>query len=216
MNNAPVVVDTNLTDILPRPVQDVTWKSNDPTQSLREVPTAVEEEAQKAIDSYWTSKRWKRILSQGLQFFALTLTAVAAIASVVFGALKNAGAMVSVFDSGAIASLCIGIAAALIGRDKAFGFSSGWTGYVLTATSMTKLLHEFRMDLVAFFAAADDPPRAEQRAGLIRRAKDFVSTIEGMVVQETKDWADAHRQLCPLTPTEDLVYRVASVERSHG
>jgi hypothetical protein len=95
----------------------------------------------------------------------------------------------TVVDSGPWASLCIGVAAALLGLDKAFGYSSGWTRYVLTATSMTKLLHEFRMDWIALRAAAAVPPTAEQRAAMIQRAKEFVSTIQGMTAQETKDWA---------------------------
>ena len=70
-----------------------------------------------------------------------------------------------------------------------FGYSSGWTRYVLTATSMTKLLHEFRMDWVAMVAASSVPPMIEEQAKLIQRAKDFVSAIQAMVLQETKDWA---------------------------
>jgi hypothetical protein len=84
--------------------------------------------------------------------------------------------------------LFIGIAAALLGLDKAFGYSSGWTRYVLTATSMTKLLHEFRMDWVALSAAAGESP-VEQEAAMIQRAKEFISAIQGIIAQETKDWA---------------------------
>jgi hypothetical protein len=83
----------------------------------------------------------------------------------------------------------VGTAAALLGLDKAFGYSSGWTRYVLTATSMTKQLHEFRMDWVAAAAAAAAPPTPEQQAAMVQRAKEFVSTIQAMILQETKDWA---------------------------
>src|SRR5262249_40799967 len=83
----------------------------------------------------------------------------------------------------------VGLAAALLGLDKAFGYSSGWTRYVLTATAMTKLLHEFRMDWLAQSAASAVPPAPEQQSALIQRAKEFVSAIQGMVAQETKDWA---------------------------
>jgi hypothetical protein len=182
--------DANQKDIRPRATVDVMWDNTDPVQSLRDIRKAAEEEGQKAIDWYWRSKGWKQRLSRTIQFSAVTLTAVAGIASVVIQVLKSFGAPIPpTFDSGPIASLCVGIAAALIGLDKAFGFSSGWTRYVLTATSMSKLLHEFRMDWVGLVAAANDPPTLEQRAGLIQRTKDFVSAIQGMVLQETKDWA---------------------------
>jgi hypothetical protein len=115
----------------------------------------------------------------------LLLTAAAGLVPVIVQLGKNAG-MAKGFDSGPLASLFVGIAAALLGLDKAFGYSSGWTRYVLTASSMTKVLHEFRMDWVALAAA---PPTTEQQAAMIQRAKEFVSAIQGAVAQETKDWA---------------------------
>jgi hypothetical protein len=93
------------------------------------------------------------------------------------------------FDSGPLATLFVASAAGLIGLDKAFGWSSGWTRYVLTATLMTKLLHEFRLDWVAMLAASATSPTTEQQAKLIQRARDFVSTVQGMVLQETQEWA---------------------------
>jgi hypothetical protein len=184
------MADTNEKDIRPRATVDVMWDNTDPVQSLRNVRKAAEEEGQKAIDWYWKAKKWKQNLSRTIQVSALTLTALAGIASVAIQVLKSFGVQIpATFDSGPIASLCVGLAAALIGLDKAFGFSSGWTRYVLTATSMNKLLHEFRMDWVALVAAAKDSPTLEQQAGLIQRTKDFVSAVQSMVLQETKDWA---------------------------
>lgn len=177
-------------NVRPRDTVEEMWNSSEPLQSLRDLRIAVEEEGQKAIDWYWRSKRWKANFSRAIQFYALALTALAGIAPIVVQVLRSSGVNIpTTFDSGAIASLCVGTAAALLGLDKAFGFSSGWTRYVLTATSMTKLLHEFRMDWVALAAAANDPPTLEQQAGLIQRAKDFISGIQNAILQETKDWA---------------------------
>jgi len=183
----PTVDEKN---VRPRDAADIMWNAAEPLQSLRDLRKAAEEEAQKAIDWYWKSKRWKATLSRAIQLYALVLTALAGIAPIVIQVLRNSGMNIPMrFDSGAIASLCVGTAAALIGLDKAFGFSSGWTRYVLTATSMTKLLHEFRMDWVALVSATNDSPTLEQQAGLIQRAKDFISGVQSMVLQETKDWA---------------------------
>ena len=183
----PNPIDKN---IRPRDPADVMWNAADPVQSLREIRKDVEQEAQKVIDWYWRSKRSKSALSRFIQLFALVLTALAGIVPIVIQVLRGAGVNFgATFDSGAIASLSIGIAAALVGLDKAFGFSTGWTRYVLTATYTTKLLHEFRLDWVALIVAAKDVPTVEQQAGLIQRAKDFISAVQGMVMQETKDWA---------------------------
>ncbi len=178
------------TNIRPRPAVDIMWDPDNPVQSLRDLRKAAEEEGQKAIDWYWRSKRWKCRLSRWIQLLALILTALAGIAPIVVQLLKSKSiGFPTDFDSGTFSTLSIGLAAALLGLDKAFGFSSGWTRYVLTATTMTKLLHEFRLDWVALVATAQNPPTPEQQTGLIQRAKDFVSTIQGLVLQETKDWA---------------------------
>lgn len=189
--NLFTVPDTDQSNIRAHQTVDVMWDNNDPVASLRAVRKDAEDEGQKAIDWYWRKKPWKSNPSQAIQFSALILTAAAGILPVIVQAVKNLrpAALPANFDSGPIATLCVGIAASLIGLDKAFGYSSGWTRYVLTATSMTKLLHEFRLDWVAMVAAAAFPPTLEEQAKLIQRAKDFVSTIQGMVLQETKDWA---------------------------
>ena len=179
----------NIRNIRPEEPDRIAWDNADPAKSLQDIRNVVELEGQKAIDWYWKAKRWKRIPSQGIQFFALLLTAAAGLVPIVVQLVKNAGVVSAGFDSGPLASLFVGIAAALLGLDKAFGYSSGWTRYVLTASSMTRLLHEFRMDWVALSAAAAVPPAAEQQAVMIQRAKEFVATIQGMVAQETKDWA---------------------------
>ncbi len=184
------MADPNEKNIRPHDPVEVMWDDKEPVKSLRDVRKAVEEEAQKAIDWYWRKKESKSLPARFIQLSALVLTAIGGLASIVITLLKNAGVGISAtLDSGHIATLCIGTAAALIGLDRAFGFSTGWTRYVLTATSLTKLLHEFRMDWVALVAAAAEPPTSEQRAGLIQRAKEFVASVEAMVLQETKDWA---------------------------
>jgi conflict system pore-forming effector with SLATT domain len=183
-----VAENKSIRNIRPEEATRLDWDGVDQAKSLQNVRTVVEIEGQKAIDWYWKAKRSKRIPSQLIQFLALLLTAAAGLVPILFQIAKNSQAATK-YDSGPLASLFVGLAAALLGLDKAFGYSSGWTRYVLTATSMTRLLHEFRMDWVALSAAAAVPPSVEQQAAMIQRAKEFVSAIQGMVAQETKDWA---------------------------
>ena len=191
MYNLSTMADTDQKNIRANQTIDVMWDNNDVVASLRAVRKNAEDEGQRAIDWYWRKKPWKSRPSQAVQFSALILTAAAGILPVIVQVVKNIWptALPAGFDSGPIATLCVGIAASLIGLDKAFGYSSGWTRYVLSATTMTKLLHEFRLDWVAMVAASANPPTLEEEAKLIQRARDFVSSIQGMVLQETKDWA---------------------------
>ena len=162
------------------------WDHADPSKSLMDLLAYVEGEADKAINWYWRNKQWKSRLSRSIQFGAVVLTAAGGIAPILVQIRKNTGTP-STFDSGLWASLCVGLAAALIGLDKAFGFSSGWARYVLTATSIHKALGEFRLDWQALSADLSQTPKPEQVTALIQRAKDFISTAEGLVLQETKD-----------------------------
>jgi len=160
---------------------NIIWDSDQVVVSLRNVRKGAEAEGQKAIDWYWRKKGLKSWPSRAIQFSALALTALAGILPVMVQVVKEIWKFPTPPDTGPIATLCIGIAAALLGLDKAFGFSSGWTRYVLTATSMTKLLHEFRLDWIAMVAASAPVPTTEEQTKLIQRAKDFISAIQGLV-----------------------------------
>jgi hypothetical protein len=161
----------------------LTWNCADAAASLQDLLTYVEQEAQKAVSWYWRNKRAKAFLSQWIQFLAVALTSAAAIVPI-FGQLFKS----ETFKSGLWASLLVGLAAALLALDKAFGFSSGWARYVMTATNIRKLLEEFRMDWTVLIAKACPSPTPEQVEALIQRAKEFRVAVEGMVLQETKDW----------------------------
>jgi uncharacterized protein CbrC (UPF0167 family) len=177
------------TNINPAATDCLTWNNSDVEQSLKALRAYVEGETQKTIDWYWREKEPRKLMAQKIQLRALILTAAAGLVPVVVQILRPFISpyfpAFSNFDSGSIATLLVGLAAAAIGMDKAFGYSSGWTRYVLTGTALSKLLAEFRMDCVTLEAQKGD----DRAANLIRRAKDFVSAVQSALLQETKDWA---------------------------
>jgi hypothetical protein len=96
------------------------------------------------MDWYWQKKGSKARRSRSIQFSAVVLPVLGAIIPVAVHfliAFGHADQLRSV-DTGILASLFVGIAASLIGLDRAFGYSSGWARYVLTATSIRKSLQE--------------------------------------------------------------------------
>jgi conflict system pore-forming effector with SLATT domain len=169
-------------NIRPSEPGTLTWNSADPLGSLTAVAKYAENLATTASNWYWDNKRWKARFSRGIQLGAMTATALAGLVPVMASIFAIPG------NTGLLSSALVGFAAALIGLDKAFGFSSGWARYVLTATSIRKALEEFRMDWTLLLAKMDTTPNAEQVGSLIQRAKDFIGQIEGLVFQETKDW----------------------------
>lgn len=163
------------------------WATGDSSQSIRQLMTYVEAEADKAIAWYWRNKRWKARCSRLIQVSAIILTAIAGIFPIVSYLLKEMKWPYP-SESGLWSSLCVGIAAAIIGIDRAFGLSSGWTRYVLTATSIRKLLEEFRFDC-ALLLCKSGQNGSEQAGTIIQRAKVFRLAVEDAVFQETKEWA---------------------------
>jgi hypothetical protein len=170
-------------DIQAAAAESLTWNSSDAAASLQALVKYVEEQAQESVAWYWKNKRSKSFFSQWIVFLAVALTSGAAIVPIVgqiwhYDLLKNS----------LWASLLVGLAAAMLALDKAFGFSSGWTRYVMTATNIRKALEEFRMDWAALIAKAGANPSPDQIEALIARAKEFRIAVEGLVLQETKDW----------------------------
>lgn len=177
---------TNTYNIQPVGGLTLSWDPENVGSSLKQVADYAETTAANAISWYWSHKIWKARLSQAIQMTALASTALAGLFPLMVSIvppLKTMGA-----SSGLAASVFVGFAAALIGLDKAFGLSSGWARYVLTATTIRKSLEEFRMEWTALLAKASTPPTKDDIAALLQRARDFVGTVEGMVLQETKDW----------------------------
>jgi len=164
--------------------EGLVWNCSDLSQSLEALRSYVENEATKAIEWYWRNKRGKALLSRGIQWMAVVLTAAAGLVPV-FGQLLFGSDRI---PSGLWSTALVGLAAALIGLDRAFGYSSGWARYVLAATEIRKRLDEFRMDWTALSAVACPNPATEQVGALIQRAKEFRLTVEDIVGKETRDW----------------------------
>ncbi len=175
-------------DIQPGEAGAIDWQQQDPNASIARLLAYVEREADKAAAWYWRNKRWKATCSRLIQISALVLTALAGIFPVAVYLFKDSKWINSV-NSGLWSSLFVGIAAALIGLDRTFGLSSGWTRYVLTATSIRRLLEEFRMDCVLLLCQTGQRATPEYAARVVQRAKEFRLAVENTILQETKDWA---------------------------
>jgi hypothetical protein len=165
------------------------WDPDNPNASLAAIHLYVLQQAAKSIEWYWKNKGSKAFWSQVIRFSVWALAAVGGLLPIIGGIWEDLSPTSNLdFKNGLWASLFLGIAAALLGLDKGFGFSSGWARYVLTATNIRKALEEFRMDWTALRAKAENSLTADKVAPLIERARQFRSDIEALVLQETKDW----------------------------
>jgi hypothetical protein len=165
------------------------WNPAEPEESLAEIYRYVLDEATRSTSWYWRHKGNKAVGSQLIRFAVWALATLGGLLPVLAAVFKDyvKDSPVNLQD-GLCASLLLGLAAALVGLDKGFGFSSGWARYVLTGTSIRKSLEDFRLDWTGLRAKAGSPLTSESVAPMIERAKQFRSEVEGLVLQETKDW----------------------------
>jgi hypothetical protein len=165
------------------------WNRDDVRGSLQAILIYVEREAYRSINWYWAHKNSKAMLSRFIRFTAFSLTALGGLfpitVLIVNHFLKSTGSAYQIPESGLASSLFVGVAAGLYGLDKAFGYSSGWTRYVLTATALEKTLEEFRLQWTLQMAMASPQPTPDQIEGLLKCARDFRMTIAATVLQET-------------------------------
>jgi hypothetical protein len=164
------------------------WNTEKIPDSIAEIHSYVIREAGKSIQWYWKAKRSKAVPSQLIRFSAWALAAIAGLLPVVGSLFHISLPGGNDLANGLWASLLLGIAAALVGLDKAFGYSSGWARYVLTATYIHRTLEEFRMEWAGLLAKAGATPTSDSLAQLIDRARKFRTDVDGLVLQETKDW----------------------------
>ena len=169
------------------------WNHDDINGSLQAILIYVEREANRSINWYWAHKNPKATLSRFIRFAAFSLTALGGLFPIAVlmlnPLLKSTGARYQIPESGLASSLFVGIAAALYGLDKAFGYSSGWTRYVLTATALEKTLEEFRLQWTLLIAKASPQPAPDEIEELLKCARDFRVAVAAALLQETKDWA---------------------------
>lgn len=190
-------------DVIPK------WDAEKVTESLAEIHSYVIREAGKSIHWYWRAKRSKALPSQLIRFSAWVLAAVGGLLPVVGSLFKLQLPGGTDLANGLWASLLLGVAAALVGLDKAFGYSSGWARYVVAATNIHRTLEEFRMEWAELMARAGTSPTAENVAPLIDRAKKFRTDVDALVLQETKDWVTEF-QSSMVQMEKDIVAQVAA------
>src|SRR5580765_3954041 len=142
------------------------WDLDRPLESLAEIHSYVIKEAAKSIDWYWARKVWKSRSSQTIRFLFWLLAAIGGVLPIIGKLFEKffQRHQLNVID-GLWASLFLGVAAALLGLDKTFGFSRGWARYVLAASNIRKGLEEFRLEWADLMAKAGPALISAKAAG---------------------------------------------------
>ena len=166
----------------------LSWKTPEETeQSLGQLYRYAEKHAGDAAAWYWWSKKPKAMRSRGLRLAAILLTTFGGLAPLI-NAVGWLQPPLNLYV-GQAGYVLLGLAAACVGLDRFFGYSSGWMRYVSTAQDITKTVSEFRMDWAMMLAKiGNGPPATEQVQQMIQRIKEFVVAMDHHVEKETQTW----------------------------
>lgn len=188
----PAVPTRTPADIESLPLEGLSWKTAQEIESSIQTAYAyAEKRAQQSIQWYLHNKGWKAFWSRSLRISAILLTTLGGLAPIVgsTGWLK-----LQSFDYEPAVRMLgyvfLALAAACVGLDSFFGFSSGWMRYILTALVLEKSLSEFRMEWAMIVAKlGGKSPTPEQVQSMLQRLKEFIAYVDGKVEEETRDWA---------------------------
>lgn len=160
-----------------------------------------EQRADESIRWYLRSKGSKALASRGLRLATIGLTTLGGLAPVIAGLGWLSGANEQWL--GQLGYLFLGLAAACIGVDKFFGFSSAWMRYITAALVLERSLSEFRLEWAMLRAKlAGRPPTSDQVQLMIQRIRDFVLQVDGEVEKETQEWiAEFQKNLAEIERT---------------
>ncbi len=170
---------------------ELAWDAGDVPGSLAKLRQYVEEQADNASAWYLARKGTKSWFSRYMRLGVIVMTALGALLPIAAHLFKSSlsPAAADLATSSLIPALLVGLSAALLGADKAFGFSTGWIRYITTAAIIRKALEEFRIEWMLKSSQASSPPTNGQVADLVQAAKTFHLTVEGYVIDETRAWA---------------------------
>jgi hypothetical protein len=170
------------------PLPELSWQPAKRTESLRKVAGYVVGEAEKAIVWYLEKKTAKARRAQALRFAAIVATALAGLIPLLTEIFATDDGKPSFAP--AWASVALLVAAACVGLDRFFGYSSAWMRFLNTEMQIRHALHDFLLDWETRRSAwedKDDPGPQEAATGL-KRCKEFLAQVNELLKAEMDTW----------------------------
>jgi hypothetical protein len=158
----------------------------DMREELERVRAQIENKAIDAINWYLNRKTREASYSRLLRGTAIILTALGGLMPVLQGLFETG--TFAVF--GQIGYVFLALAAACVGFDKFFGFSSGWVRFMTTEMAIQQDLAEFQMDWMLLMAEmGEKQPSSDMIQKTLQRLKEFRLQIMSRISQEMQAWA---------------------------
>ncbi len=167
--------------------ENLTWTTDEATQSLQQVYRFVLNECDRAIRWYFAKRKSKRFLGYTFRSGAILALGISGLIPVLGEIYKSNGVP---GISPAWATVALGVAAALVGFDHFAGWTTSWIRYLHAGQALAKLQSDFRMEWEKNRLATHDrsaEPTVLQEA--IEECRRFLAQVHSEVVAETDLWA---------------------------
>lgn len=168
------------------------WKPEQTLGSLEALRRDAKVFANDAVEWYYSKKRSKARASQTCRAFAIVFISVGGLIPVLGSVGIISGRFPGLSEWG---YAFLGVGASAIALDKFFGFSSGWTRYVLTAQLIQKTIYSFDLDWTKLQSRLGNrAPEQSEVEEFLQMAKNLYDVVLGQISQETQQWAAEFQQ----------------------
>lgn len=140
-----------------------------------------------AAEEWYAAKRpAKRLWGRALRVASLLLALVAAVLPVI-SEITSTGGKPAVAPGWAAVALAG--AAACVGLDRYFGFSSGWMRFMTAGQQLARQRQAFEYAWNELLVIAESPPTEEEAARFLELARGSVTMVQDIIDAETSSWA---------------------------
>lgn len=170
-------------------LDELDWSEGQRSESLSSVFRHSVGFARGAEEWYASKRPAKKRLGRALRVGAIALGAVAALLPILSQIYESDRPPIAP----GWAAVALVAAAALMGLDRYFGFSSGWMRFMAAEVQISRLRHDFEYVWQATRAGAGYPPSDEDVAALLSHAREFVLGVDDVIADETGAWISEFR-----------------------
>lgn len=174
-------------DIKPPPQVETDWTEGKREDALNLLYHFAYDTANEAITWYWR-KKWKGRIGRALRFLAILMTTLGGLVPLLISADVTSIWWLEINPQ--YGYILVAIAAAFVGFDKFFGFSSTWIRYVTAATTIqtgfTKFQLEWSMERARL---GGREPTPEECHSLIQKLVELIVFVRDEIEKETNAWA---------------------------
>jgi hypothetical protein len=165
------------------PLDNLTLLLNDKTDPLEQLDSlyaAIENKAREMIVWYLNKRRFPSLCSRFLRFLAIMLAS--------FGGLCPLLQHIGDYNLNQWGYFSFGLAAAILGLDKFFGFSSAWMRYMLMQMSLQKKFANFQLEWLKRRCFVTKDLSQEEVESLFMFLQNFQVDFLTEVEQEVHSW----------------------------